>query len=537
MIIPVIFSLLPSNDGLLYTWVFYKGIEMVRGKGWPIFAQSQYFNEREKQKNIGLLTKDVSFLNDFENISDVEFSRINQETFPQNIVEDYVSGFPSKTDAYLGSMKDSWDAMADYMIRKIQYHEKVIGEKTEALMCLGAPRFVKDVANSLGIKLINYEWGPLRLPSYRRTAYFDFKGSMCDGEMLERYNEFKNIKDKLPIFHRKEILAFFLNDISKLLEPDIVPQYKIGLALGYNTTTAYTILNQITMTEVLNEVHHFFGDSQIAVRYHPGDPIHGRLTGPQCINSDISLIDFIRNCERIVCITSNVAYESMLWNRPAYDVGATMYGIVANHRMEGLQDKMPSEDFLNFIAFSYLIPFEMLKNVEYIRWRLTRPKEEDIYLYHLKYYMKCLGIPEEILSCPCEERLNQIIHYRGQDVPVDINEKCEINDHTQLYATNQRLMMQIRKMQEKIVEVNEQNIFWGKQNAELSNRNKELSRQNVELCKQNSELINHNAELSKENSIILNQANIQAKENENLKRTISWRITKPLRSLGRIMRA
>ena len=34
----------------MYTWVFHKGIDLAKRYGWPVFAQQQYFEEKERQK-------------------------------------------------------------------------------------------------------------------------------------------------------------------------------------------------------------------------------------------------------------------------------------------------------------------------------------------------------------------------------------------------------------------------------------------------------------------------------------------------------
>lgn len=444
MIIPIIFTLAPYCDNLFYTWIFYKGIDIAKHDGWPVFAQRQYFEQREKQRNMMMISPVTAEVNDFEMSMDSDFARILCREFPQEKIDAYLKRFPSQTDAYLASMRDPWEEMTNYLAEEVHKCEEIRNEKAEAFLCLGAPRFVTDAGKKLGIDVIHYEWGPLRIPNYRKTAYFDLKGSVCDGEMVSRYDAFQKIKDEVPIFTKKEILAFFLNDeqLDKLKRNE-PPRYRAGMTLGYSVPNAYSFANQITAAEALTKLHEYFSDEEIIARYHPGDPMHSELYGPRRV--DGNLIDFIQDSERIICISSNIAYEAMLWDRPAYDLGETQYGRYANHELKGLPDRIASDDFLSFIAFGYIIPFEMLKNVEYIRWRLSRPSEKEIYLYHLKYYCDCLGILEEDLINSEDGILPEILRKRHIEGGLSefTDRECNRNSRDELtraYAAIERLL-------------------------------------------------------------------------------------------------
>ena len=60
------------------------------------------------------------------------------------------------------------------------------------------------------------------------------------------------------------------------------------------------------------------------------------------------------------------------------------------------------------------MPFELLKNVDYLRWRLQRPSEKEIYLFHLTFHLKQLGLQEQIFSLPENQWLEQILTQRGR---------------------------------------------------------------------------------------------------------------------------
>lgn len=502
MIIPVVFTLLPLYDNLIYTWIFYKGVDLAKHYGWPVFAQQQYFTQTDKQRKYGWLTPEMAAGADYEPYSPADSAKYIHEVFPQELIDRYIARFPSQTDAFLASMKEPWPEMTEFLIQHVQQCEKKLGDVAEAFICLGAPQFVRDAAAALKIRVIHYEWGPLRAANYRNTAYFDFEGSVCDGSMLKRYKAFQKISEMIPVFSKKEILAFFLqkDQLERLTKPDGQPTYQMGLALGYHTQTVYSALNQASSVEALSRLHEYFTDEELCVRYHPGDPVHSVLEGPTPIKGN--LIDFILDSERIACISSNITYEAMLWNRPAYDLGATQYGQMANHQLKGLPDQMASEEFLSFIAFGYIIPFELLKSVEYIRWRLSEPSEKEIYLYHLSYYCRCLDIDQQVLSLKGEARLAALLHQR--DASLDgVTAMAEDSANGSAMSEIARAYAKIEKLKTFIDQQKTATDILEKQHLEFSSQIATL-RQQLEA--------------------VIN-------ENMTLKNSHSWQITAPLRNV------
>ena len=90
MIIPVVFSLSPTYNNLMYTWVFYKGIDLSKQHGWPVFAQRQYFEETKKQHEMGLLSDAVAKANDYEPYCQEDAERYIQVVFPEEEIHRYI---------------------------------------------------------------------------------------------------------------------------------------------------------------------------------------------------------------------------------------------------------------------------------------------------------------------------------------------------------------------------------------------------------------------------------------------------------------
>lgn len=412
MIITVVFSLHPLLQDY-YGHVFLKGVCFAREYGWPVFAQKeiyeidtypQWLKETLFSEEAARAAQHIPFKRHY-------LQQCACEIFPEDIIDRYMRSYPSRTDAQMASMSQPWPEMTAYVVKRVKEIENVREEKIEAFMMQTAPRFIQDAAKELGVCVIDYEWSAFRSPEYQTTARIDFKGSVGDGELVERYCAFCDMEEMVPILSKREILALMLNDgyLERCWEEDIEPKYEAGIALGYSIPHVFTAYNQCSSIEMVKKAQDKFGEDEICVRYHPSDPVHARIYGVK--EEEGSLYDFIRMCKRIVCCTSNIAYEAMLYNRPSYEMGWSQMAVYANKSLDELQDTIAEDYFLSFVAFGYYAPIELLNSIEYLRWRLTKPSEKEIYEYHLHYILNCRGLDEEILN-NTKDRLNQIIEKR-----------------------------------------------------------------------------------------------------------------------------
>ena len=64
---------------------------------------------------------------------------------------------------------------------------------------------------------------------------------------------------------------------------------------------------------------------------------------------------------------------------------------------------------LAFFAFCYLIPWECLMNIDYMRWRLTNPTEREIYYKHIEFYFEKKQLPKELILQEAGNRLQGML--------------------------------------------------------------------------------------------------------------------------------
>lgn len=428
MIIPFIFSLDPTSLNRPFLWSFYKGVSFAKKKEWPVIAQKRYFDmNRNDDEYIQLLQEEACSKFGYDRPEEKDFDRIMKIEIPDVIEQRFVSRYPSQTDAYVASLTVEWKEMEDFLENELKKIENIYDEKIEALMLLQGCEFVRRVAEKLNILVIHYEWGPFRAGMYRDTAYFDFNGIAGDLSVQERFQNFINCEyeKQVPILSRREILAIFLSisDLHYATYAYQEPNYEMGMACGYTIPGMITARNGITPMELFTKARDYFKESQIAIRYHPGDPMHCNLH--KANEATGSLIDFIMDCKRVACICSNVSYEALLFGKPVYEVKWSQYGFICNNLNDGLEDKVPDDTILSYIAFAILVPYELLNSVEYIRFRIKEKDEKKIYLYHLRYYLSIYGIDESIMKLPTAERIEAIISVRRKKMEIQ-NEELPI---------------------------------------------------------------------------------------------------------------
>jgi hypothetical protein len=76
-------------------------------------------------------------------------------------------------------------------------------------------------------------------------------------------------------------------------------------------------------------------------------------------------------------------------------------------------EDVPLEDELlriNFLAFGYLVPYESIYDTEYLQWRLSQPREMDIYDRHLRYYLNLIGAKTDLNLSP--GHVHSLVHAR-----------------------------------------------------------------------------------------------------------------------------
>lgn len=427
MIVPFLMTLMTGYDRP-YLWAFYKFLDLAKKKHYPIIAQEEYFSlpselaEKGRSEVISETFVKNARLN-YELPKDADLEKIEKYVIPYTLQKKVIDEKGSMNNAYISLLTEIWPELYELLVGFIKDMESKYNEKIDAFITMSHNPTLAKVADEKGIKVIHMEMGTFREPTYIKTAYCDFENLYGSASTEKRYHKFlEEMDDSIPILERKEILAILLekNSMHYLNRLEQKTEFEIGLALGYAVWPIYMVNTFYNDEELLYRTSKVYEQKDILVRRHPGDPA-GAVYPKYDYLRDVSAntIEFILKCKRVASVASNVAMEALLFGRRAYVMTECPYYYNTEHIIENKDVKDVEVEYLNFYCFVYLIPFTLLWDEDYLKWRLTNPAESDIYRRHIKEYLKMKNISENVLKEPAESRYDKLLSEQGYDLKAD----------------------------------------------------------------------------------------------------------------------
>lgn len=428
MIVPFVMSLSVQDDAL-YTWAFYKWFDEAKKHKWPMIAQEIYFTAPSVFAQEGRWeTMDTPTGEDnrkrysFALPRDEDLELIQKYLIPKELDEKLIAEKGTRNAAYCFVLQERWEALEALLSQYIEEIQEKNSEPVEAICTLCHYPSLSRVAAQYHIPVFHYELGPIREPCYfTRTAYFDRENLFGNASTEQRYQNFlADIQQsQVPILTKKEILAVMLKaeKLPYLSMYHMKPPYKMGVALGAAYWPIFNSKETMLDSELLYQVKKRIPMKDVLVRKHPGD-FYGaqyktyRTAMDRCANP----IEFILQCREICTLSSNVAVEALLWGKTTYIYFDCPGSCGARRALDSRTTRIePNDRFLSFFVFAYLIPYDYLTDVEYIRWRLTEPSEHEIYMRHLTYYMGKKGLPLTLLDQKGKTRLRKMLDAQAID--------------------------------------------------------------------------------------------------------------------------
>lgn len=465
MIVPIIFTLDPIYENLSQTWVFYKAVSFALKNNGAVIAQEHYFSEWEKQQTIcpQFFRKEICEIFEYDMPQILNVRNVPKISIPKQIEDNYIEKFGNRSDAYMATYKQDWKEIEDFLCNELEKLEKKYNQKIEAITSLTYLKFLDNISKRLEIPIIYYEWGPFRHPVYRNTAYIDINKKYKDVAPLYKLFKDDTRTKKLPILTRKELLALFLtNEYIKYLKLDesnfeLYDKYEMGIIGGYNSLTETSSYTHLNMLDLYYDSLQKFDSEKVAVRYHPGDPLHSQMQVKN--EKQGSLVEFILSCKRIAAISSNVEVEAMMYGKVVYDIGRFKYKGLVNDSIIKLEDDKVNDEVLNFIVFVILVPFELLNSYEYLKFRLSDPELSDIYMYHMQYYLSCIGLSVSDMIDNDPNLLEKILKYKlgstdEKDIVEKFNQSVEVGDYVNIQKYKNKFYAAEEKLRDAQTEIN-----------------------------------------------------------------------------------
>ncbi|WP_371332606.1 GT99 family glycosyltransferase N-terminal domain-containing protein [Klebsiella quasipneumoniae] len=368
---------------------------------------------------------------------------------------------------------------------------KEIIQRVDAFVSICNCPSLEKVARALNKEVIHLEIGPLRAPMYRNTAYLDFTGVNGNTEARARYESCQteiDITCSMNDLHRYFLEAISLPSSSENQVAGIVLQVEDDsniIAYSHNFTN-------ISLISYVRQQHTL---ENILVRAHPGSLFRLR-DDIFSIDASANSLEFIQKCHSIYTINSSVGLEALLCEKKTNILGDCSYAFVAE------EASGPNRvNAMAFYLFAYLVPFELIFNLEYLRFRLDHPAELDIVRKHLQFYSK---MPDER-----EENSHTLSTLINEAISKDITMRTILENSL---AENNK---QLEDLKTQLA-------------AEVTEREKLAAA--ITKLQQTADLA------AKDRDILVSALAVKQDEIDRMRRSLSWKLTMPVRMSGRISR-
>jgi len=259
---------------------------------------------------------------------------------------------------------------------------------------------LSNAARKLGIPVTHLELGPLRAPIYKPTGYVDFGGVNSNTEAEHRYKQYE--QNLTLDIKTRDILDFFQKLPVTLSDTE---NYECGIALQVEDDSNLVAFGNgfdnkslIARTQIKNQ------NQKILVRPHPGSQF--TLKGHQFeIDSSENSLAFISRCKKIYTINSSIGLEAILQEKPVEILGDCSFFFI--NESESLAERNKR---LAFYLLFYLVPFDLLFDIEYLRLRFRSRNELEILETHIDFYLSRTENSQSKISKSPGERIAEMLY-------------------------------------------------------------------------------------------------------------------------------
>lgn len=425
MIVPICIDLIHFNKKA-HLYMYLKYADVCRHYKFPLIVDEFYSNWEPENNNEIVAQQGIAQRWLYEYMDKQERKCLDQYIIPSAILDELIDKKNSKLDVSLALQLEDYPPLIKLLEKYINDITKKYNEKIDAFLILEkVPQSVNTIAQKYNIPVLGIGKGPLRCYGYRDTAYINWGDVYGTDECEERYNKFVEEWDnQFELFDNKELLAIFLcKDLLPYLKLyDMSPINEMLVAGTYTIMPTLFSKTSYSDIEVLREVQELY-PNRYSFRPNPADPYESYYHLPQrLIDKESPNILSILKSYRVASMGSNMLFDTILWGRNAYTRGNLFpFSFMCEHDYAvRFPDKVPLE-FLNFFCFSYLAPFEYMCDYEYLKWRLTKPSEKEIFMRNIAVYLNELGITKDIIKMPRGARLRAILRCREVDPDISIS--------------------------------------------------------------------------------------------------------------------
>jgi hypothetical protein len=212
-------------------------------------------------------------------------------------------------------------------------------------------------------------------------GYLDFAGVNGNTEAERRFRARGETAEAEKALTRKELLKLFARDEAGY-DADAIPDWDLGIPMQVeDDSNVLCYGNGFDLALLLKYALDESGSDRILVRPHPGAYFFGSPKGLHVDESPTSM-SFVQRCRRLLTLNSSVAVEAMLNGTPTGILGQSPASFAAGTSLADF--RCPTDLELDFLLLNYFVPYRLIYDPAYFRWRLARPTEGAIRRRHLQ---------------------------------------------------------------------------------------------------------------------------------------------------------
>jgi hypothetical protein len=364
-------------------WVFYRLVSQF-GRDIVFLLSRDYLDSPDDYQAAGRweLSQHAQGVLGYRTPTRAELDALRVEIVPDEWTASMTSRFgASPLDPWRHFLLSRDAQLEDWISTALRRRQAMLGESFDAVLIWNNCVALKAAVQGLGLPLLHWELGPLRTPQFRPTAYLDRQSvnGGTESETRLRAAHERGELDLMPGLDRAALEELFRT--TSPVEP--TAEFELGAALQVDDDSnliAYSNGHD-NASLLAHALHRCSEPSRLLVRNHPGRRIE-LPAGEFAVDRSAGSIPFIQRCESIVTINSGLGAEALLLGRRVESLGDSPYAHIAR-LATGSPEWLAA---LRFFLLNYLVPWSLLFDPGYIRWRLGNPPEPDLAARHLAAY-------------------------------------------------------------------------------------------------------------------------------------------------------
>lgn len=394
MIVPFLFNLDEySRERPTYLWIANKFYDFCLKNSFPVIVQEKFTKSPKYycNKGHGAMSSRLQEQFQYNILSDDEFCKVNKFIITKDEENQIINKYKTIDKAAVKLLQEEDLDFERIIEEKLKLIKKNSKEKIEAIITWIWYPSLEKIAKKYNIPVLNYELSTIRPGKYRDfLGYFKIGDKYDNKNVLNDFSEFKYNSKKLLLLNNKELVNLLIDDdhIIFINEMDKNPEYEVGLALGLKKDYFAQAYDGKTYDFILKKIEKFVPTKKISLRSHPAMPFNEDKY-EYSFDHSFESIEWITKCKSIVCSVSNIGYEAILFNRGVIstnDCMITSFGKAST--LDYYDPKYYGLLELNFLTFAYYAPYELMFDLDYIRFRLKEKDIYKIYNYNQKYILE-----------------------------------------------------------------------------------------------------------------------------------------------------